>query len=337
LGFSRGIIAGAIISGAYFGDKISPLSDTTNLAAGMAGTSIFTHIRYMLYTTIPSFILTLVIFLILGISEKSQVDYTKINRVLETIETHFNLSPFLVLVPLLVILMVIKQIPPFPALLTGALAGGLAAAVFQPELLKSVAETEDFTKAVYVGLFKALTTTIQIPTENKMANELLVTRGMEGMLNTIWLIISAMVFGGVMEYCGLLVRITESLVKFSRNTASLIATTTGACIFFNLTASDQYLSIVVPGRMFGKLYEENGLKPENLSRTLEDSGTVTSVLVPWNTCGATQTAVLGVATTVYLPFCFFNLISPLMTIIFAVFKIKIARTSNQTPDSKHID
>jgi len=325
LGLPIGLIGGAIISGAYFGDKMSPLSDTTNLAPAMVGTDLFTHIRYMMYTTIPSFAITLIIFLVIGVTYITSGEQD-INELLLAISNSFNVSGWLFLVPILVIALIIKKTPAIPALLTGTLLGGIFAVIFQPEVVMSItnADTLNFSSA-YMAVINAMGSDIAINTDNEMINNLLSTSGMAGMLNTIWLIICAMIFGGVMESAGLLRRVAEPIIKYAESTGSLIATTVGTCVFFNITASDQYLSIVVPGRMFTDTYKEKGLAPENLSRTLEDSGTVTSVLVPWNTCGATQSAILGVATFAYLPFCFFNLISPLMTIAYGYFGIKIKK------------
>ena len=325
LGLPVGLTGGAIISGAYFGDKMSPLSDTTNLAPAMAGTDLFTHIRYMMYTTIPSFTITLIIFLVIGFSYTTS-EAQDINVLLSAISNSFNISGWLFLVPVLVIALIIKKIPAIPALLAGTILGGIFAVIFQPEVVMSItnAETLNFSSA-YMAVINAMGSDIAITTDNEMINNLLSTSGMAGMLNTIWLIICAMVFSGAMEAAGLLRRVAEPIIQYAESTGSLIATTVGTCVFFNITASDQYLSIVVPGRMFADTYKEKGLAPENLSRTLEDSGTVTSVLVPWNTCGATQSAVLGVATFAYLPFCFFNIISPLMTIAYGYFGIKIKK------------
>ena len=325
LGLPTGLIGGAIISGAYFGDKMSPLSDTTNLAPAMVGTDLFTHIRYMMYTTIPSFAITLIIFLVIGFSYTTS-EAQDINMLLSAISNSFNVSGWLFLVPILVIVLIIKKTPAIPALLAGTLLGGLFAVFFQPEIVMSITNAETLNlSSAYMAIINAMGSDIAITTDNEMINNLLSTSGMAGMLNTIWLIICAMVFSGAMEAAGLLRRVAEPIIKYSESTGSLIATTVGTCVFFNITASDQYLSIVVPGRMFSDTYKEKGLAPENLSRTLEDSGTVTSVLVPWNTCGATQSAVLGVATFAYLPFCFFNLISPLMTIAYGYFGIKIKK------------
>lgn len=326
LGISEGFVAGAIISGAYFGDKMSPLSDTTNLAPAMAGTDLITHIKYMTYTTVPSIALALILFLIAGFTITPESGIGDIESVLVSLDEVFNINGWLFIVPAVVIFMIVKKVPALPALLAGTLLGGVFAIFFQPQVIAQVADRQgDIFTLSYVAVMKAMYTEIFITTDNAVVNDLLATGGMAGMLETIWLIICAMIFGGVMEACGFLKKITESIIKTANSTGSLVASTAGTCIFFNLTASDQYLAIVVPGRMYADTYRERGLKPENLSRTLEDSGTVTSVLVPWNTCGATQSSILGVATLTYLPYCFFNIISPFMTVLFAYLNIKIAR------------
>ncbi len=325
LGFPPGLVAGAIISGAYFGDKMSPLSDTTNLAPAMAGTDLFTHIRYMMITTVPSMILTLIIFLIIGFTNNYVSSGADVEAVLEQIEQNFNITPLLLIVPVLLILVIVKKVPPLPAILFGSLLGAAFAILFQPEIISSVGGEFGYLKRTYIAVMQSMFGGISIVTENALVNELLSTRGMSGMLDTIWLILAAMVFGGVMDSAGLLKRISEAIIYWARSTGSLVASTVITSIFFNITASDQYIAIVVPGRMFAKTYRERGLKPEVLSRTLEDGGTVTSVLVPWNTCGATQSRVLGISTLTYLPYCFFNIISPLMTIFMAVINYKIRR------------
>ena len=329
LGYHEGLVGGAIISGAYFGDKMSPLSDTTNLAPAMAGTDLFTHIRYMTLTTFPTMSITLIIFLIIGFRTNTTGSVTDMEEVLSAIDMSFNINLILFLVPALVIFLIIRKVSPLPALLAGTLLGAVFALIFQPGVIHHVSGIANNSfKSAYIGLMKAMYTTISVETPNEQVNELLTTGGMAGMLNTIWLIISAMIYGGIMDAAGFLERITKSIILFSKSTGGLIASTTGTCVFFNLTASDQYLAIVVPGRMFASTYEKRGLAPENLSRTLEDSGTVTSVLIPWNTCGAYQSSVLGVATITYLPYCFFNILSPLMTMLFGYFGIKIRKLEN---------
>ena len=324
LGLHEGMIAGAVLSGAYFGDKMSPLSDTTNLAPAMAGTDLFTHIRYMMYTTIPSISIALILFLILGFTSGGEGDVGQTQAILQAIDSQFNINGLLFLVPLAVVFLIYKKVPALPAILIGALLGGVFALIFQPEIVKSVSGWEGTSaEMTFVGLMKSLYGDIAIVTGNEIVDELLTSGGMAGMLNTVWLILSAMIFGGVMEASGLLKRIAEAVISKVESTGSLIASTAVTTIFFNATASDQYLAIVVPGRMYSDIYKKKGLAPENLSRTLEDSGTVTSVLVPWNTCGAYHSNVLGVATGAYFWYAFFNLLSPIMTVIFAYFNIKI--------------
>lgn len=326
IGLNDGLIAGAIISGAYFGDKMSPLSDTTNLAPAMAGTDIFTHIKYMAYTTGPTYVITVIIFLIWGFTKDFSNASTDVEGVLSAIEASFNITPWLFLVPVLLIAIIVKKVPPLPALMIGTLLGVVFALIFQPEIVQQVGGTvKNRFAGAYMGSLKAMFGDISISTSEPVINELLSTSGMAGMLNTIWLILSAMVFGGAMEKGGMLKTISAAIISRAHSTGALISATTGTCLFFNITASDQYMAIVVPGRMFSKVYKERGLKPEVLSRTLEDSATVTSVLIPWNTCGATQSSVLGVPTLSYLPYAFFNIISPFMTMLFAWLNIKIRR------------
>lgn len=326
LGFDKGLVAGAILSGAYFGDKMSPLSDTTNLAPAMAGTDLITHIKYMAQTTIPTIILTLLIFLVVGFTYTSSGSVDEIAALKLAINSKINITPWLFLVPLIVIALIVKKVPAIPALFLGSILGSVFAILFQTDLILSLANNQNSFYAYYEVVINSLTTNVSIVTENELVNELLSSGGMKGMLNTIWLIICAMIFGGAMEKTGMLKTITNSIMFFAKTTGSLIATTASSCVIFNITASDQYLAIVVPGKMFAKIYKERGLHPKVLSRTLEDSGTVTSALIPWNTCGAYHSTVLGVATGDYFMYCFFNIISPFMTVIFGFFNIKIART-----------
>jgi Na+:H+ antiporter, NhaC family len=329
LGFDKGMIAGAVVSGAYFGDKLSPMSDTTNLAPAMAGTDLFTHIRYMTLTTIPTYIITFILFVILGLAFDAE-GTVETASLLSDIKTSFNVSLWLFIVPVVVIVLIVKKTEPLIALLIGTLLGGAFAIVFQPNivLMLSGATEMNFTSA-YKGIMNAITTKSVIPTENPTLADLFTSGGMEKMLGTIWLILCAMVFGGIMDAIGALVCISQSLLKLAKSTFGLFASTVGSCLALNITASDQYLAIVVPGKMFAQAYKERGLAPENLSRTIEDSGTVTSVLIPWNTCGAYHAGTLGVGTFELLPFAFFNLLSPIMTLIFAAFNIKIKQlTSN---------
>jgi len=323
MGVPVGMTAGAIISGAYFGDKMSPLSDTTNLAPVMAGGELFSHIRYMTYTTIPSIAITLIVFIVLslGLEVNGAVETESLNA---AIQERFFISPILFIVPVLVVLMIVKKTPPLIALLTGTLLGGVVALVFQPNLVASItgANSLNFENG-YKGILTAFTTNVSISTSNEALNDLFNSGGMAGMLETIWLIVCAMVFGGVMEAIGALNRITQSLLSLAQSTFGLFASTVASCLAINLTASDQYLAIVVPGKMFSKAYKDRGLAPENLSRTLEDSGTVTSALIPWNTCGAYHSSVLGVPVFEYFIFAVFNYVSPFVTLIFAALNIKI--------------
>ncbi len=341
IGLPLGLIGGAIISGAYFGDKMSPLSETTNMAAAISGVDLFDHIKYMMYTTVPSFIITLILFLGIGFYFTTDISSEQIEKALGVISTKFTITPWLFLVPIAVIIMIIKKVAAIPALFFGTLLGGIFAVLFQPEIVIEVSGTSiNNISSYYMGVINAMIGDVNFTTVNASINDifnvaeadrsdLLKSGGMYGMLNTLLLIFCAMTFSGSIESTGLLRRIAEPIIKYAQNTGSLIATTASTCIFFNITTSDQYMSIVVPGRMFADTYKEKGLAPENLSRTLEDSGTVTSVLIPWNSCGATQSAVLGVATLAYLPFCFFNILSPLMTIAYGYLGIKIKKLENK--------
>lgn len=347
LGIHDGLIAGAILSGAYFGDKMSPLSDTTNLAPAMAGTDLFTHIRYMALTTIPSITISLILFLIIGFTQDLTIVSTDTGNILKAISDKYYISGVLFIVPVIVILMIVRKVPALPALLIGTLLGSVFALIFQPQLVLEVSEQvayngklfdylfarfPGFTK-MFMGSIQSLFGDISITTSHSMVNDLLSSGGMKGMLGTIWLILSAMIFGGVMEKAGFLKTIAQTIISFVKSTGSLVGSTVGTCIFFNITASDQYLAIVVPGRMYADIYKKKGLAPQNLSRSLEDSGTVTSVLIPWNTCGAYHSSVLGVSTLVYGPFAFFNIISPFMSIIYAYAGIKIKRLISKEKSS----
>lgn len=411
LGFNTAVCAGAIISGAYFGDKMSPLSDTTNLAPAMVGTDLFTHIKYMMWTTVPSIVLTLIIFLIWGFSTSPEGNTSQIDEILLALDSTFNISPWLFLVPIAVVVMIIFKVPAIPALLGGAVLGGLFAVAFQPHILTdqsshqeivasfskpgyeinwddgnaghtwnasdsdgnvafeiykdgevvstgqisypalgdpvsesgftiNLAENEQLTgnlnfslvrsgfmEDAYRSIINAMTVNTAVSTGNADVDDLLSTGGMAGMLNTIFLILTAMTFGGAMEVTGMLNKLSSMILSMARSRGGLVASTTFTCLGFNATASDQYLAIVVPGKMFAQAYKDRGLAPQNLSRTLEDSATVTSVLIPWNTCGAYQSGVLGIATGEYFMFCFFNLISPVMTMVYGYLGIKIAKLS----------
>ena len=323
LDVSIGMTAGAILSGAYFGDKMSPLSDTTNLAPAMAGTDLFTHIRYMALTTVPTIVVTLIIFVIIGLNIDTQ-GTTDTSAILGSISKSFNISPWLFLIPVIVIFMIVKKTSPLVALLIGTLLGGIAALIFQPDIVRAIGGGEqlDFITG-YKGIMTAITVDTAIETSNESLNDLFSASGMAGMLGTIWLIICAMVFGGIMEAIGALARISKALLNLFHTVFGLFASTVLSCLALNFTASDQYLAIVVPGKMFAKAYKDKGLAPENLSRTLEDSGTVTSVLIPWNTCGAYHSGVLGVPVLSYVGYAFFNYLSPFVTLLYAAIGIKI--------------
>ena len=328
LGISLGMTAGAVLSGAYFGDKMSPMSDTTNLAPAMAGTDLFTHIKYMAYTTVPTIVVTLLVFVILGFFQNA-TGQADVDTLLTDIDAAFNISPWLFLVPIIVIALIIKKTPPLVALLTGTILGGIFALIFQPEVVAQVADVKqlDFNSA-YKGVLKSITVETSVATENEALADLFTAGGMAKMLGTIWLILCAMVFGGVMDAIGALARISSFMLNLFDSIFGLFASTVFTCIGLNFTASDQYLAIVVPGKMYSKAYKDKGLAPENLSRTLEDSGTVTSVLIPWNTCGAYHSGVLGVPVFDYAFYAIFNWLSPFMTLLFAAFQIKIKKLAS---------
>lgn len=316
MGIPVGMIAGAVISGAYFGDKMSPLSDTTNLAPAMAGTDLFTHIRYMTITTVPSIIITLVVFTILSFTTET-TGSADVSELLASIDRTFNTTPLLFIVPGVVIALIVAKTKPLIALGAGVLLAGAFAVFFQPAILQGLSESSGG------AVVKAIFTETSVATDNEKLNDLFSSGGMLGMLWTILLIMAAMVFGGVMDGIGALARITNSLLEVATSVFGLFTSTVASCLALNITASDQYLAIVVPGKMFAKAYADRGLAPENLSRTLEDSGTVTSVLVPWNTCGAYQSQVLGVGVGEYFIYAVFNYLSPFMTLLFAALDIKI--------------
>jgi NhaC family Na+:H+ antiporter len=316
LGINPGMIAGAVISGAYFGDKMSPLSDTTNLAPAIAGTDLFTHIRYMTITTVPTILVTLVVFGILSANIETSGS-ADISSLLESINATFNITPWLFLVPVAVIALILMKTKPLIALGTGVLIAAIFAFIFQPDILSSLGDSK------LGSVINSILTDTQIATDDEKLNELFSAGGMKGMLWTIFLITCAMIFGGVMDGIGALARITKVLLSVASSVFGLFASTVISCLGLNTIASDQYLAIVIPGKMFKKAFEDKGLAPENLSRTLEDSGTVTSVLIPWNTCGAYQSGVLGVGVGEYFVYAVFNWLSPFTTLLFAALNIKI--------------
>lgn len=389
LGINPGMIAGAVISGAYFGDKMSPLSDTTNLAPAMAGTDLFTHIKYMTYTTVPTILITLIVFGIISAS----IDTTgnaDISQILETIDTTFNITPWLFLVPVAVVVLILLKTKPLIALGSGVILAAIFALIFQADVITKITDSksetminsiltdtnipiddsefmanlsekdleqinanqdlaplfdddsdiernftsEDLSKVFSHANYDQATLAHKIDSLNRLLTidklkKLFNAGGMNGMLWTIYLIICAMVFGGIMDAIGALARITKALLSVATTLFGLFASTVISCLGLNAIASDQYLALVIPGKMFKKAYEDRGLAPENLSRTLEDSGTVTSVLVPWNTCGAYQSGVLGVDVSQYFMYAIFNWLSPFTTLIFAAFRIKIRQISTK--------
>ena len=324
LGIPLGMTAGAVLSGAYFGDKMSPMSDTTNLAPAMAGTDLFTHIKYMAYTTIPTFIITLIIFVIIGLTLNVNGEAADTFVMLRDIDKAFNINPWLFFVPAIVIGLITKKTPPLIALTAGTILAAIFALFFQPQIIMNIAgATELNFNSAYKGLMTAITVNTTIVTDNEILADLFTSGGMAKMMGTIWLILCAMVFGGIMDAIGALAKISSYMLQLFDSIFGLFASTVFTCIGLNFTASDQYLAIVVPGKMYSKAFKEKGLAPENLSRTLEDSGTVTSVLIPWNTCGAYHSNVLGVSVADYFVYAIFNWLSPFTTLFFAALNIKI--------------
>lgn len=332
-GYEPGWIAGAIISGAYFGDKVSPLSDTTVLASSSAGTPLFTHIRFMMVTTVPSFIITLIIFLVASLMHDKPSASVAADFANDLTST-FNISPWLFLVPVVTAILIARKVSAIATLFIAAVVAGVAAVFFQPHILGAVAnETTPDSASVlsflegYKGLFITYYGSTAIDTGNETLNSLISTRGMTGMLNTVFLIIAASCFGGVLIGSGMIQSLTDALVKFVKRRVTMVASTVGTGIFANMITGDQYLSILLTSSLYKKLYQERGYESKLLSRSVEDSATVVSVLIPWNSCGMTQATVLKVATLEYLPFCFFNLISPMMSIFIAAIGYKIVNKS----------
>lgn len=330
LGVSEAIAAGAIISGAYFGDKMSPLSDTTILASSSTGVDIFRHIRYMMLTTMPAFMLTLLIFTALGLGFDAD-DSIHVHQYTEGLSGKFNISLWTLLVPVLTGVLIVKRVPSLIVLFLSALMAGVMAVILQPHILKEIAGDAELGSVA--ALTKGLVMTFYGPTNIEMGsaelNELVSTGGMAGMLNTIWLIVCAMCFGAVMVASGMIESITRVVISWVKSRVGLVASTASTGLFLNVATGDQFISIVLTANMFKNVYEQQGFEPRLLSRTAEDSATVTSVLVPWNTCGLTQSTVLGVPTIAYLPYCFFNILSPLMTILVAALGWKIKQTVSE--------
>ena len=336
-GFSTGWIAGAIISGSYFGDKVSPLSDTTVLAASVTGSPIFSHIRYLLFTTIPSLIITLVIFTIAGLSH--EVTSTgHIAEFTQALGDKFNITGWLMIVPIATGVMIAKKVPSLITLFVSTTIAAILAAFFQPDLLVEVAgDAGNHTLTMIKGIMSILFGSTSLDTGNAQINELIATRGMSGMMDTIWLIICAMCFGGAMSAGGMLESITKMFTRFIRGRVSMVSSTVASGLFLNICTADQYISIILTGNMFRDIYDENGYEGRLLGRTVEDDVTVTSPLIPWNTCGMTQATILNVPTMTYLPYCFFNLISPLMSILVAATGYSIVRKVTKPQEEKNED
>ena len=332
-GYDPGWTAGAIISGAYFGDKVSPLSDTTVLASSSSGTPLFTHIRYMMVTTVPSFVIAMVVFLIVSICHEvpSSVETLDFSN---DLTSTFNISPWLLLVPVMTGVLIAKKIPAMLTLFVAALVAGVFAVIFQPHVIGSVATgmASDPSQPLsfldgFKGIFISYYGSTAIDTGNAALNDLVSTRGMSGMMNTIFLIISAVAFGGALVGSGMMQSLTEMLTRFIRRRVTMVSATVGTGIFANMITGDQYLSIILTSSLYKKLYKERGYESKLLSRSVEDSATVVSVLIPWNSCGMTQATVLKVSTMTYLPYCLFNLLSPIMSVLIAAIGYKIAHKS----------
>ena len=320
LDVSEAWTAGAIISGAYFGDKLSPLSDTTILASSATGTDLFVHIRYMMLTTIPTFLIALMIFFIVGLGNGGATEL-QVEQYTEGLSRTFHISLWTLLVPVLTGVLIARRVPSLIVLFTSSIMAGVVALILQPHILCEVAGNDNLLRGLAMTYYGATA----IDTGNASLNELISTGGMAGMLNTIWLILCAMCFGAVMVASGMIESLTRVIVSWVRHRVSLVSSTVGTGIFLNLTTGDQFISIVLTADIFKEVYDDQGYETRLLSRTCEDAATVTSVLIPWNTCGMTQSTVLGVPTLTYLPYCFFNLLSPLMSIIIAAIGWRIVR------------
>ncbi|GCB36033.1 sodium:proton antiporter [Bacteroides faecalis] len=326
-GFEEGWIAGAIISGAYFGDKVSPLSETTILAASVTDTPLFRHIRYMMITTVPSIVITLIIFTVAGFSHDAG-NSQHIPEVAAALKEKFLITPWLLIVPVATGILIARKIPSIITLFLSTLLAGIFALILQPDLLQEIAgaTTSNF-ESLYKGFMMTIYGKTNLQTDNVILSDLISTRGMSGMMNTVWLILCAMCFGGAMTASGMLGSITSLFIRFMKNTVGVVASTVCSGLFLNMATADQYISIILTGNIFRNIYYKKGYESCLLSRTTEDSVTVTSVLIPWNSCGMTQATILSVPTIVYLPYCFFNIISPLMSIAVAAIGYKIARRS----------
>lgn len=328
LGFSDGMIAGAIISGAYFGDKISPLSDTTVLASSMSKVPMFDHIRYLMYTTVPSIVITLVIFTILGFS-LSGSDSSLINEYTSVLDSKFNITPWLLIVPALTAVMIARRMPALIVLALSTATAAIAAVIFQPDIIReigaSIAGDGSNAKILFTGTIESIYNSVSIETGNPEVNQLVASKGMLGMLNTVYLIICAMCFGAALKASGMLRHLASMILPLTKRRTSLVTSTVVTGTALNGIVSDQYLAIILTSSLFKDVYEKEGYENRLLSRSVEDSATVTSPLYPWSSCGMTQATILSVPTLAYLPYCFFNLISPLMSITVAAIGYKILK------------
>jgi NhaC family Na+:H+ antiporter len=327
LGMSPAITAGAVVSGAYFGDKMSPLSDTTNLAAAVTGTDLFTHVRHMTWTTVPSILIALLIFGVLGWGQAVKLEDGRAAEIMATIDASYDLSPWSLLPLVVVLVLAVRKFPALPTIIGGALLGGVVAVILQPDVVLARADAATLARplAYLKGVWTTMASGFESSTGNKAVDELLSRGGMSSMLNTVWLIISAISFGAVLEHAGMLERLVRATLVAAKSTGSLITAVIATSIGTNVVAADQYMAIVLPGKMYRAEFLRRGLDSRNLSRALEDAGTLTSPLVPWNTCGAYMASTLGVATVAYLPFAFFNLINPLISIIYGFTGFRIVR------------
>ncbi|HCQ72312.1 MAG TPA: sodium:proton antiporter, partial [Rikenellaceae bacterium] len=327
-GFSDGVIAGAIISGAYFGDKISPLSDTTVLASSMNKVPMFKHIRYLMYTTVPSIVITLIIFLILGLSHTGN-DANLVNEYTNVLKAKFNITPWLMIVPALTAIMIARRLPALIVLGLSTLLAAVAALIFQPDIIREIGAgisgTESQAKILFTGTIESIYNSVSVDTGNPEVNQLVASKGMIGMLNTVYLIICAMCFGAAMKASGMLHHLASIILPMAKHRVSLVTSTVVTGTALNGIVSDQYLAIILTSSLFKDIYDKEGYEDRLLSRAVEDSATVTSPLFPWSSCGMTQATILSVPTLTYLPYCFFNIISPLMSITVAILGFKIFR------------
>ena len=325
MGFDSAWLAGTIISGAYFGDKVSPLSDTTYLSSSIAGVDLYKHVKYLLITNIPLIVICGIIFTVAGFIIPSNANLDVAAETAQIAST-FNVSLWLLLIPAATIFMMYKKVPAFLTLFLSAILSSIVAVFAQPQIIEQIVPaTATMAETLVIAPLKIMSMPVEVTTNSPMLTELASTSGMAGMLNTVWLIMCVCAFGGVMESGGYIGAITEAMTKVIKSRTSLVGSTVGTCIVSNLTLSDQYMSIIIPGKMFADIYKKEGYEPELLSRSLQDSATVTSVLIPWNSCAAMQSSVLGIPTLTYLPYCFLNLLSPIVTIAFTAIGYKVTR------------